>query len=377
MSQPSTSATDMSAIYLTQDDVERLLKEDSADARVNVLEKISDNYANKAFGEREFMFAEQIFRLLMKDTEVRVRQILAERVKDDPDMPRDIILHLAQDVDDVSVPVLEASKVLSDADLIKIAESSREVSKLVAISKRDRVSTRVSHALVETSYPQVVKTLLDNEGADIADQDVESIANDFNQEEAVTEALVKRANLPLNVVEKLVNHVSDSIAEQLKEKYNIDATQAEQEARERITIELMSAHTSDEEIEAMIDQMIAHDRLSPSIIFSALCHGYVRFFEIALAKLAHIPVTNAHKLVHDKGAHGFRGIYQKTGMPESMYGAVRALLDVTLDLQEKGEQAGTDHYTNMAVQELLTRSNQNEIENLSYIIALVRQAAKQ
>lgn len=378
MPQPSTnmhSMLDMSAMALNQDDVDLLITEGSADARVNVLEKISSHYASKSFHEREFMFAEQIFRLLMKDTEVKVRQALANRVKNNPDIPRDIVLHLAKDVEQVASPVLEVSQVLSDADLIQIIESSRGVGKLIAISKRDRVSDRVSHALVETHYPQVVKTLLDNENATISDQDYSTILNDFSHEEVITHTLASREHLPFHIVEKLIHHVSENLAAQLEEKYQIDFDAIQPSVSENITLEMVPYDASDEVLASTVSQMLKYDRLSPSIILSSLCRGHLRFFETALAQLAGLPIANARRLVRDRGPLGFQAIYHKTGLPESMFQAVRILLQVVLEASQSDKAPGTQAYSNHLVQTILVQAGNQDVENLSYIIALVRQSA--
>jgi uncharacterized protein (DUF2336 family) len=152
-SPPSFSGTD---VILTPMDVQRLLNDDSSDSRASVLEKIALNYNGDQFKGRERDIAEQVFRLLMKDVALRVRETLAERIKDNINVPRDIMLHLANDVESVANPVLIHSKVLSDADLVSIVEKSHDMGKLLAITKRDAVSPRVSEALVETRYAQVM-----------------------------------------------------------------------------------------------------------------------------------------------------------------------------------------------------------------------------
>lgn len=362
-------------IYLSQQDVERLMREDSPDARINVLDKISTNYAEHDFNPRELEYAEQIFRLLMRDTELRVRQRLAENVKDMTDIPRDVVLHLAEDIDQVSLPVLRASQVLSDADLIRIVETSKEISKLVAVAERDSVSSRVSHALTETHYPQVVTSLLENEQADISEKTYELIIHDFHQEEAVTTAMASRPQLPAAVAEKLVKHVSDSLAEALEQRYQFSAGALERETREHVTLDLLSHQTSEEEINYMVEQMRADGRLTPSIILSSLCRGYLRFFEAALARRAGIPKSNAHKLIHDKGPLGFHALYLKTGLPESMFEAVRLLLQVVIALDEKSAGIGAKQYANQVVKLLLEKSQGTDINNIPYIIALVRQSA--
>lgn len=376
MSPSYTSrADDLSDIYLSSEDVDLLMREDSADARLNVLEKISKSYNEHKFSAREQQFAEEIFRLMMRDAELRVRQILAHKVKDNKEIPRDIVLHLAKDVEQVSLPILQASSVLSDADLVRIIEDSREMSKLIAISGREQVSPRVSSALVETNYPQVVSSLLRNENAEIPQKDYEHILSEFSHEASIISAMVKRGTLPMPVVERLVGMVSESVASDLSLRYEIDRKELGQHARDHLTLELMPHNSSDEEIEVTISQMMAYDRLTPSIILTSLCRGYLRFFEIALAKLARIPKSNARKLIRDKGSLGFQALYQKTGLPDSMFEAVRLLLQAVIDAEIEGVPIGNTHYSNTLVERMLQRTGGREIENLPYIMALVRQSS--
>lgn len=378
MSHPSTNVASYARPTqspLTPEDVQRLLREDSPDSRIHVLDKITRHYAEGNFQHTELEYAEQIFRLLMKDAEVKVRQALSVRLQNNPDIPRDIALHLAQDVEQVALPILQASQVLSDADLIHLIETSREISKLMAISQRDHLSERVSHSLVETHYPEVVTSLLKNEGAAIGDQDYEDILRLFPDDESVTAAMVQRAQLPLSVAEKLIGHVSGALAEELEQRYDLHGAQLGEQAREHLTLEMLTEDTADQQIERVVDQMIESDRMTPSIILSSLARGQLRFFEIALARLANIPHPNAQKLIHDRGQLGFQALYQKTEMPESLLGAVKVLLHVTIDMQEKVAKLTPSQYANQVVQQVLKRADGTDIENIPYIIALVRQSA--
>ncbi len=53
--------------------------------------------------------AEQIFRIMVKDAEVRVREALAINLKENPNVPHDVAVTLAKDVDQVALPVLRFS----------------------------------------------------------------------------------------------------------------------------------------------------------------------------------------------------------------------------------------------------------------------------
>jgi len=373
--QPSTSASN-TAVILTPHDVERLLKDDSPDSRVGVLEKVTQHYNVNGFAEREREIAEQIFRLLMKDAAIRVRETLAERIKENPNIPRDIVLHMANDVDSVALPLLESSMVLSDADLVNIIEASRDVNKLMVISKREQVSERVSEALVETSYPQVLTSLLSNDGAAIGERALERIIDDFRGEPHVIEAMVERKSLPMTLVERLVNEVSDAVADQLKSRYHLTDEQIEKETagtRDDVMLRMLQHDIGDDEVMALVRQMAAEDRLTPSLVMTALCRGQLPFFTAALAHYAAIPYQNARKLVADKGDFGFKGLYGKSGLPESMFQAIRLILLVVKSMENDDAIPGSLLYANRLVERVLAASGDKDIEYLPYFLALIRQ----
>ena len=377
-SPPSTNpAEGGQPAKLTQDDVKQLLSESATGGRQSVASKIARQHREGQFNERELLIAEQIFRLLLRDTEVQVRAAMADGLKDDEKVPKDIIKTLASDVEDVASPVLEHSDVLDDDDLLEIIENHDEITKFIAISRRKSVSGPVSAALVETEIEDVVDSLVKNDGADIPEESYSKIITDFPDHDGIMEGLVDRANLPVSVVESLLNVVSESVANELKHKYQGVAKQLEAEARktrENMTIRLLDTTTDPRDVQALVDQMHASSRLTPSIIITALCRGNFTFFEVSLAKLAGIPSGNARKLIHDKGDLGYKAIYDKAGLPQSIYEASRLVLNVMRDMSARGEINPTSvHFSNRVVEQIFQRVEGEDVENLAYIIALIRQ----
>lgn len=372
--QPSISTS--SAAILTASDVERLLKDDSADSRASVLEKVTRHYNAENFGERERDIAEHIFRLLMKDTALRVRETLAERLKENPGIPRDIVMHMASDVDSVALPVLAVTQVLSDSDFVKIIEATRDLDKLTTISQRPQVSERVSEALVETKYPDVITSLLSNDGASIAERSLEKVMNEFRNDAGVIAAMAERSTLPLPLVERLVNEASSAVAEQLKAKYKLAIEQIDQEtaaSRDDIMLRMLKHDLPDDEVMALVRQMASLERLTPSLVMTALCRGQLTFFTAAMAHYAHVPLPNARKLIGDKGDFGFRGIYDKSGLPESMFEAIRLILQVVKELDGGEAVPGSLIYANQLAQNVLAHADGRDIEYLPYFLALIRQ----
>ncbi|HLO75939.1 MAG TPA: hypothetical protein VK196_05730, partial [Magnetospirillum sp.] len=106
---------------LREEDVARLLANPSADTRVEIAGKIAEQHSALSKSQRKL--AEDIFRLMVKDAEVRVRQALSRQLKENPLVPHDVAISLARDVDAVALPMLQFSEVLTDEDLIEIVKS--------------------------------------------------------------------------------------------------------------------------------------------------------------------------------------------------------------------------------------------------------------
>lgn len=374
-SPASTEAVQKSK--LTQDDVRRLLSEPDSESRAEVAAKLAASHSSGAFQQTELLVAEQIFRLLLRDTETRVRAALAEGLKDDPTAPKDVMVALASDEESIARPVLESSEVLNDEDLLDIIRSHEEITKHIAIANRKGVSNMVSAALVETKNADVVNHLVQNETANISDRSMKKIIDDHGASEDIVGNLVQRSNLPVTVVENLLNIVSDTVAQELKGKYNGVSEKLEREAqkaRESMTLKLLDTTTDEDEVQKLVDQLHESGRLSPSIILTGLCRGNFTFFELSLAKVAGIPASNARKLIHDKGDLGFQSLYKKAGLPESMFDPCKLVLAVMHEMHEHNElRPGNINFANRVVEKLFIRANGREVDNMAYIIALIRQ----
>ncbi|MCE3005919.1 MAG: DUF2336 domain-containing protein, partial [Rickettsiales bacterium] len=92
-----------------------------------------------------------------------------------------------------------------------------------------------------------------------------------------------------------------------------------------------------------------------------------------MAQLAHIPAKNVEKLITDKGGIGFRALYDRTEMPASMFEAIQILLRVVQDLEGSEVIPGSLLYANRVVERMLQLTGDRDVENMPYLIALVRQ----
>ncbi len=361
---------------ITKEDIELLVREPSAPMRMRICEKISGGYNSGLYSESEHRLANEIFRLLLKDTEMKVRLMMADALKDNMQVPHDIIWALANDRHEIAVPILQYSHVLSEEDLIAIVQATREHPKLKAIARRDSISRPLSHALIEKGDHEITRELLSNKGASIAETSMDAVLEEFASEQSVLEELVLRGGLPYHFAEKLFSSVSDTLKKQLTRKYKMNqhvVEEASVSARETAMLQFISPWMSQHDINHLVNEMHRNNRLTDSVIIRSLCIGDLRFFETAIAKRVGIPVSNARILLIDPGPLGFKALYDSSGLPASFYEAIRVMLKIALEETQYGNYRTNDFGAQM-VGKIRAGGYHQTIENMETLLQMVGRA---
>jgi uncharacterized protein (DUF2336 family) len=363
---------------LSIEDVNRLLSDPSEQTRAQTAEKLARQFQDTSLTDAERRMAEDILRLMARDAVARVRQALSENLKDNPLVPHDLARTLANDIDEVSIPILEFSEVLTAEDLIEIVRS-RDPSKQTAIAKRKVVQAVVADALVEDGAESAVTVLAGNAGAELTEDSMLRIVDRFGDSEAVQDELIKRDVLPITIAEKLVNHASESLRERLLERHPLSPEKAAElvlHSRERATIGL-SAGSSEESVLRLVRQLRQHKRLTPSIIVRAACMGDFIFMECAMAELAGVPLENARILIHDSGDLGLSGIFERAGLPDNILPALKAAVAVFRQTSYDGLENDRERFSRRMIERVLTQYGdlgvEFESDDLEYLLGRMGQ----
>ena len=359
---------------LNSSDVARLLSEPTAENRAVAATRVSEQFAAGSLSDEERKIAEEIFKIMVKDAEVRVREALSESLKNSDTISHDVAIALANDVDEVSMPMLEFSEVLTDEDLVEIIKSQgSEVQQ--AVAKRSNVSANLADSIIENSKDvNVVATLMKNEGAELQEGTMDKVLDKYGEDETVNVPMAQRAQIPIKVAERLVNLVSEQVRDHLVTHHEMSSNTVMDlffNARERATANLI--HDDDNEIGFgdLVDQLFENGRLTETLIFRALCLGDVIFFELALAKLADISIGNAYQLIHDRGDLGLKAIYEKCEFSPDLLTVVSVALDVA---KEMATSASDDpsRFKSRMVECILTRCEKTvDTESFEYFITQI------
>ncbi len=359
---------------LSEEDVARLLASPDGGTRADIADKVAARHPRLSESERRM--AEDIFRLMVKDAEVRVRQALARQLKENPLVPHDVAIALARDVDAVALPMLRYSEVLTDDDLIDIVRSQGS-DKRAAVASRARVSAPVAEAVVESCDETAVAALVANQGVQFAEGMLERVAEQFGAHDAIGGLLAERRGLPVTVAERLMTRVSENIRNHLLRRRDLPPEVASAllvQARELAVLGLTNTET---DAVKLIEHLHRNRRLTPSIILRAGCMGDQTFFEAALARLADVPIENARRLIHESGSRGFTAIFQKAGLPQAFFHAMRATVDVSRDMQYDGEARDRERFSRRMIERILTQYGdlgvEFETDDLEYLLGKMSQ----
>ncbi|MEQ8507512.1 MAG: DUF2336 domain-containing protein [Rhodospirillaceae bacterium] len=368
----------MTEAGLTLADVQDLAANPSGEARAAAAAKIASSYGRSLMSQSELKMAQEIFRLMMKDAEVRVREALSINLKSTPLLPRDIAMSLARDVDSVAVPMIEMSDVLTTEDLIEII-NSQNPTKLAAVADRATIHADVAEALVEQGGEAAVTKLVGNPGAHLTEPCIHRVVDRFGTVETIQEKLIARPVLPVTVAERLVTKVSNHLRGALVSRHKISPDLAADlilQSRERATVGLAVGAT-DDEVEALVGQLDLNKRLTASLVLRAICMGNLKFFEHAMARLAGVPLANSRLLIHDPGGSGLETLCVRADLPAAIRPAVKAAVAVTDETEFDDRAGAAERYSRRVIERVLTQyedlNADFETDDLDYLLTKLSQ----
>jgi uncharacterized protein (DUF2336 family) len=353
-------------------DVEALLADPAPTRRAKVVQQLAVDINAERLSGPEWALALDIMRTMAADAETIVRQAVATSLKQSSHLPHDVAVTLAKDeAAAVALPILENSPVLTDDDLMSVLAEGNGT-KQVAIAKRPEVSPTLAAAVIDTGNAAAVTTLVSNEGAALNEDLFQRTIDRYSRFETVKAAMVHRSELPVTISERLVALVSDRLKVVIASRHSLPADLASDillDARERATVGLLSKGASDNDTQALVSQLHARGRLTPSLVLRALCLGDVRFCEDAMAEIAGISCEKAAMLIHDGGPLGFKAIYKKCQFPESMYPAFRVALDMLHETHFDGGPNDRERFASRVIERILTKYQEIEAADLDYLLS--------
>jgi uncharacterized protein (DUF2336 family) len=209
-----------------------------------------------------------------------------------------------------------------------------------------------------------------NDTARIAEHSLNRAVTQFAGSDRVKQAMVMRHSLPITVSERLVALVSKELQQHLVKVHALPpgiASDIVLRSREQAIIRL-SMGSSEEELARMIAQMHHSGRLTPTLILRALCTGDIAFFEAAMAIKGDVPVANAQILIHEPSRRGLAALYRKAVMPENLFDAICAAVEVVDETGFDGDLRDLERFRARVISRVLTLTDLIDPADADYLV---------
>ena len=361
---------------LSETDIRRLVKGDSVDERAAAAHKLCRAVERASLTEEDRIAAQGVIRVLACDTAELVRRALAVTLKASDLLPRDVAMRLARDLESVALPVINASPVFTDEDLVEIVKSGA-VSRQIAVAERESLSKQVTAAVAIYGAEPAVAAVCANDNARFAEASLQRAIDRFARSDEVTRAIAYRKQLPVAISERLVDIVSDSVRQHLVEHHALKldtAMRLTSVARERITVDLVDQAAVTADYASFAEHLNQNGRLNASLLLRAMARGQMLFFEHALSILSGVPHDRAWLMVHDAGPLGFRAIYERAGLPTRLYLAFRSALDCWRAVESEGAALDRDQFQERVLHRFLTSQPYASREDINYLLERIDRA---
>lgn len=356
--------------HLTEADLVRLVRSEDARERAGAAQKICLRISDAGFTPEERAAADEVLRIMSHDAAAMVRKALAVTLRNSPHLPRDVAIRLAEDIDEIAIPILEDSPVFDETDLIAVVRAG-SAAKQTAIAGRARVSAPVVDVIVAQGAEEAVARLARNDGAQMDEEAMDRALSRFGDRRAVTDGLIDRAALPTVIAERLVSLISDEAMRRLARRHALPpqlAVELAEGARERATIDILDQAGRAVDMRRFVQQLQFNGRLTPSIVVRGLSMGHMSFFEHAMAELANVPHSKAWVLIHDAGPLGLQAIFDRTGLPERLFAPMRLAVDLYHSMELDGAPGERDRFSQLMIERLLSRTPGLPREDVDYLL---------
>lgn len=197
----------------------RSLDQDPSSTRKNELMKGVASlfaFASERCTLEQIEIYDEVLMRLADMVETEARAYAAEKIAPLRRAPEGVVRRFAQDeAIEVAGPVLAQSPVLTDHDLVAIAERHGP-GHLMAIARRSNISEQVTDVVVRRGDDDVKRTIAGNHGATIGDAAFSHLLQLALSDVGTAKALGERADTPDAIISNLVQHAAEEVRRALQ-----------------------------------------------------------------------------------------------------------------------------------------------------------------
>jgi uncharacterized protein (DUF2336 family) len=238
-----------------------------------------------------------IFLSLVVEAERDMRRRLAEKLATAEWAPPALINVLALDDIEVARPIIAASPVLKDKDLVALLLEAT-IEHQIEVARRPGLGRPVVAAILRQGEPAVLTALAGNPTAEIEDEDLRVLVAEARRVAALRAPLANHPKLTSDLALQLYVWLGQAMRKALMQRFRLDHAALEHALAETVReahggvratddgLVVVAREGEREEMERkLVDKLYAAGQLRPGYLVRALREGRLNLFAAALAKL--------------------------------------------------------------------------------------------
>ena len=324
--------------------------------------------------------AETALTILLDDPAPIVRQALSHSLAASPYAPRQVILSLIQDIDAIAAPVLSASPVLLDSELVDLV-AGRSILIQAAIASRPSISAPLSAAMAEVASIEACRVMLENPGAQIAVFSLRRVAERFGTDPSMRNLLLAMDGLPIDIRQNLILKLGDALQHLALVQSFVSTDRRNalvKDACDKATVDLAFCCAHGDELLALVEHLRLSGQLTADILIRGLCMGNVELFVASMVSLTDLSEKRVRACVDDASETVVSALCAKAGLSRRVTPAVHSALlaygDLSADLDPNASRA---RFARLMVDRILSDYDGLVDDEMDDLYALLRRFATQ
>jgi uncharacterized protein (DUF2336 family) len=248
-----------------------------------------------------------IFMSIAAEAERDIRVRLADKLADAPWAPPALINMLALDDIEIARPIIAASPVLKDSDLVRLLLEAT-IEHQIEVARRPRLGPPVVSAILQQSEPAVLTALAGNVSTELSRGDLQQLVAASRRIASLRSPLTRHPQLTEDLAHELYVWVGQSLRQALVGRFRLDAEaldaalgEAVREAHGGQPMEPPAALSRDEERIAMERRLVAKlesaGQLRPAYLLRALRERKLSLFVQSLATLGRFETEEVQQAI--------------------------------------------------------------------------------
>ncbi|GLK50684.1 MAG: hypothetical protein CMH94_03585 [Oceanicaulis sp.] len=323
-----------------------LAREKSSERRRTLLREVTDLFFEETpdSGSATSRKFDELLSSLAEQTAQDAREELSQRFADAPQAPRGLVLQLAQDAIEVAAPMLARSRVLTDEDLLSIAETA-EQGHLKAMSRREEVCERLSDTIVRRGDDETVAQLIRNDGARLSRETFETVTERAESSPVLQGPLVERGDTPNDLLADLMLTVGNSLRERIMERFDAVDPAVLEHAMAASKARLAQRMAEDRDIAAaqkFVQTMALRKQLTGNLLARLLREREYSKFYAAFAEMTGVDYVAARRAIKQESIDPLALICKSAGFDKALFVTLAVLRhaageDAFRDARELGQ----------------------------------------